>query len=165
MRRNDKEIKDVKLIKSLLKKALVCRVALCDGNKPYIIPMNFAFKDNCLYLHSAREGKKIDVIKKNNSICFEVDAKTELLKSEKPCNWTMNYLSVVGSGDAQFLDEVEDKIRALNIIMAKYSDEGSSNQDVEKPNKTVFEYSRESIKKLAIIKVNITEITGKKSFH
>jgi len=64
MRRNDKEIKDVKLIKSLLKKALVCRVALCDGKKPYIIPMNFAFKDNCLYLHSARKGRRLMLLKR-----------------------------------------------------------------------------------------------------
>ncbi len=85
MRRADKEIKNSKLMESLLREALVCKIALCDGNKACIVPMNFVFKDNKLYLHSAKEGRKIDIIK-NNNICFELDVKPELLKSEKPCN-------------------------------------------------------------------------------
>lgn len=58
MRRSDKEIKDKNIIQWILKEAQVCRIALCNDNKPYIIPMNFGFKDNYIYLHSAAEGKK-----------------------------------------------------------------------------------------------------------
>lgn len=169
MRRADKEIKNSNLIESLLRKALVCRIALCDGNKPYIVPMNFAFKDNKLYLHSAKEGRKIDIIKNNNNICFELDVKTELLKSEKPCDWSMKYFSIVGSGKAHFLDGVEDKRKALNLMMNKYSKslneqpykKGVADEGLE----NMFKYSKESLEKLTIIKIDITEMNGKKSFY
>lgn len=64
MRRSDKEIKDKSTIESILNEAQVCRIALCNDNKPYIVPMNFGFKDNYIYIHSACEGHKIDIIKK-----------------------------------------------------------------------------------------------------
>ena len=62
MRRKDKEIKDKKEIESIIKRAKVCRIALSDNNMPYIIPVNYGYKNNCIYIHSASEGKKIDII-------------------------------------------------------------------------------------------------------
>ena len=72
MRRSDKEINDPKTILRIIEEAEVCRIALSDGEKPYIVPMNFGYKDNSLYLHSASEGEKIDILKSNNNICFHV---------------------------------------------------------------------------------------------
>lgn len=69
MRRSDKEIKDKQITEWILKEATICRIALCNYDKPYIVPMNFGFKDNYLYIHSAREGQKIDMIMKNNNVC------------------------------------------------------------------------------------------------
>jgi len=151
MRKVDKEIKDKNMIKSILEEALVCRIALCDDNSPYIIPMNFGYKDNYLYLHSAPEGRKIEILRKNNNICFEVDLKTELITSENACKWGMKYLSVVGFGKAQIVNDIEEKKKALNIIMNKHSNESS------------FEYLEAAIKNVVIIKVRITELAGKKS--
>jgi len=151
MRKVDKEIKDKNMIKSILEEALVCRIALCDDNSPYIIPMNFGYKDNYLYLHSAPEGRKIEILRKNNNICFEVDLKTELVTSENACKWGMKYLSVVGFGKAQIVNDIEEKKKALNIIMNKHSNESS------------FEYLEAAIKNVVIIKVRITELAGKKS--
>lgn len=151
MRRSDKEIKDENMVKSILKDALVCRIALCDDKCPYIIPMNFGFKDGYLYLHSGPLGKKMEIIKKNNQVCFEVDIETQLVTAEHPCDWGMNYLSVVGFGKALIVDDIKEKKKALNIIMDKYSNEPS------------FEYSETAIENVVIIKVKITELTGKKS--
>jgi hypothetical protein len=64
MRRSDKKIKHKRIIEWILKEAQVCRIAVCNDNKPYIVPMNFAYNDNCLYLHSACEGMKIDILRK-----------------------------------------------------------------------------------------------------
>ena len=153
MRRNDKEIKDLGIIEEILKEAQVCRIALCDNDKPYIIPMNFGFKDNYLYIHSASEGRKIDIINKNNNICFEVDIKEEIIKAEDACNWGMKYYSVIGSGKAEFIEDIKGKKDALDIIMQKYSGN----------NARKFKYSLQALKKTVVIKVNITEITGKKS--
>ena len=71
MRRKDKEIKDKEVIESIIKRATVCRIALSENNVPYIVPLSFGYKDNCLYFHSAPEGRKIDIIKQNNNVCFE----------------------------------------------------------------------------------------------
>jgi uncharacterized protein len=153
MRRNDKEIKDKECIEKILKEAKVCRIALCDHDKPYIVPMNFGFKDNYLYLHSAHEGLKIDIIKKNNNICFEADIKTEVLHSGNACSWGMKYYSVIGFGKAHFIENEVKKINALNIIMQKYNH--SSHKS--------FEYSKSTLDKTTLIKVKIESLTGKKS--
>lgn len=151
MRRSDKEITDINTIQKVIKGADFCRIALSDDNNPYIVPMNFGYKDNTLYLHSATEGRKIDIIRKNNNISFQMDIKTELVKSETPCNWGMKYLSVVGFGKAHIINNLQEKREGLDIIMAKYA-----------PGKS-FEYSDDAISKVIVIKVEIKDITGKKS--
>lgn len=151
MRRSDKEIKDPEVIQEIIREADVCRIALIDGNEPYVVPMNFGYKDNILYLHSASEGRKIEILKQNNHICFQMDIKTELVASESPCKWGMKYLSLIGQGQAYLLNNIHEKKDALDVIMGKYSPEAT------------FEYSNDAINKVVVIKVNIDSITGKKS--
>ena len=74
MRRSDKEIKDSESIQKILKEADVCRIALADGNKPDMIPMNFGYKNNTLYLHSATEGLKIDILRKNTIVNDDISS-------------------------------------------------------------------------------------------
>nr|MDO8080938.1 pyridoxamine 5'-phosphate oxidase family protein [Candidatus Freyarchaeota archaeon] len=150
MRRKDKEIKDRKVMESIINKAIVCRIALSDNNTPYIVPVSFGFRNDCLYIHSARVGKKIDIIRKNNRVCFEFDTDVELVKSEKACNWSVNYYSVIGFGKAYLLDDFEEKRGALDIIMEHYSDDS-------------YEYSEELVNNLIIIKIVIESLAGKKS--
>ena len=151
MRRKDREIKEKVEIEAILKEAMVCRIGLSDGNVPYIVPMNFGYRNNSIYLHSAKEGKKINILKNNNNICFEVDIRTKLKKSEVPCKWGMKFSSVIGFGKAIFLDQPTEKAIALNTIMEKYSNQSS------------FEYSDSVLSQVAVIKINITEMTGKKA--
>lgn len=151
LRRKDREINEKSEIVAILKEAMVCRIGLSDGNRPYIIPMNFGYKDNTIYLHSAREGKKIEILKKNNNVCFEVDVRTELKKAEIPCKWGMKYSSVIGFGTALFIEQQNEKAVALNIIMEKYSNQSS------------YKYSDAILNQVAVIKINITEMTGKKA--
>jgi nitroimidazol reductase NimA-like FMN-containing flavoprotein (pyridoxamine 5'-phosphate oxidase superfamily) len=115
--------------------------------------MNFGFKDNCLYLHSAVEGRKIDILKENNNICFEVDIENEIIESEIACNWGMKYYSVIGSGKAYFIEDTEEKEKVLDIIMQKYSANDAKS----------FEYSPSALANTTVINVKLTEITGKKS--
>jgi uncharacterized protein len=151
MRRSDKEITDPQTIRKILEEAEICRIALADGNEPYLLPMNFGYKDNTIYFHSATEGRKIDILKQNNKVCFQMDIEKELVTSESPCNWGMKYQSVIGFGKAHIIDDPPEKIKALNIIMSKYSHE------------TSFEYSDEAICNVIVIKVEIDNITGKQS--
>lgn len=151
MRRQDKEIADYGLIETILKEEPICRIALCDWEKPYLIPMVFGYLDGYLYLHSAQEGKKIDLIRKNNQICFEVESKVKVIPGEEPCNWGINYYSVIGFGKAYFLEEPEEKKKALDIMMRKFTKENQ------------LEYPEEMLAKTEMIRVVIEEMTGKKA--
>ena len=149
MRRKDQEINDIATIEGIIRKAQVCRLALSENGRPYIVPLCFGYKDNTLYFHSAREGKKLDILRKNNNVCFEIDIDKELVKGKKACNCSMKYRSVIGFGRAELIDDIEQKRRALNIIMQNYF-EG------------LFRYPEESIENIVIIKVEIESMTGKK---
>ena len=151
MRRNDKEINDRKSMELILQEADHCMIGLSDNNNPYMVPMNFGFKDNNLYLHSSPEGKKIKILKANNKVSFGVQIKTEIVKNEKACNWGMNYMSVIGDGYAFFVENNNKKVEALNIIMSKYSDSETD----------TFEYSETDLNNLSVIKVEIKELKGK----
>lgn len=150
MRRKDKEIKDNKEIESIINKSNVCRIALSENNSPYIVPVCFGYNENCLYFHSAMVGKKIDMIKNNNNICFEFDIYGGLMKSENPCDWDIKYNSVIGFGKAFLIQDIDEKIKALNIITEHYSN-------------SFYKFQKTFIDTVTIIKVEIENITGKKS--
>ncbi len=150
MRRVDKEIKDKKIILSIIQEAEYCLIALSDNKSPYLVPMNFGYKDNHLYLHSSPEGRKIEILKENNKVSFGFNIRTELLKSESPCNWGMKYMSVIGEGYAHFVEDIQKKIEALDIIMDKYS-----------VDQFEFEYSDKALNQTVVIDVQITGLTGK----
>jgi len=150
MRRKNKQIKDTTAIEDILSKASVCRLALCEDNRPYVVPLCFGYKENALYFHCAMEGKKLEILRKNNNVCFEVDIEHELIKGKAACEWGMKYKSVIGFGKAVFVEDAESNRKALDIIMQNYS-EGA------------FEYSEEAVKKTVVIKVEIESMTGKQS--
>lgn len=151
MRRKDKEIIDREEIDAIINEAKVCRIALSLNNVPYVVPVNFGYKDNCIYFHSALEGKKIDWLKENNNVCFEMDIGRENIQGNIPCSWGTNYKSVIGMGKATFVNEFEEKKSAMNIIFRHYSD-GSD-----------YEFREKQLNRIALIKIEIEEITGKKS--
>ncbi|MDY6789928.1 MAG: pyridoxamine 5'-phosphate oxidase family protein [Thermodesulfobacteriota bacterium] len=150
MRRSEKEITDQSTIEAIIHASLVCRLALSDGNQPYIVPLCFGYRNQTLYFHSAREGKKIDLLKKNNRTCFEFDVNSEIIEADKPCKWGMKYQSVIGFGKAIFVENVEEKQKGLNIIMNHYS------------NRT-WPFAEKAIEKIAVIKIEIEKMTGKYS--
>jgi nitroimidazol reductase NimA-like FMN-containing flavoprotein (pyridoxamine 5'-phosphate oxidase superfamily) len=149
--RKVKEILDESLIQAILEEADIFRIAMRDGDETYIVPLNFGYDGHYLYFHSAKSGKKVDLLKENNRICFETDIRTELVKRELICNWGMKYLSVIGKGQVKFITENDEKKKALDIIINKYA-KGAA-QD----------FSESSMDKIEVFRVEILEITGKKS--
>jgi len=150
MRRNDKEIHDRDAVEAIIRDSLVCRLALLDENRPYVVPLCFGYRDNALYFHSSPEGKKIEILRKNGNVCFEFDIDQEVVQDEKPCKWTMNYRSVIGFGKGSLVENLEEKKKGLDVIMQQYS--GRS-----------FEYLQPEIENTVIIKVEIESMTGKES--
>jgi hypothetical protein len=137
-------------MEDILSRATVCRLGLCDGGRPYVVPLCFGYKDNTLYFHCAGQGKKLDILRKNNNVCFEVDIDHELIKGKAACEWGMKYKSVIGFGKAVFVEDAELKRKALDVIMKQYA-EGT------------FEYPANAIENIVVIKVEIESMTGKQS--
>jgi nitroimidazol reductase NimA-like FMN-containing flavoprotein (pyridoxamine 5'-phosphate oxidase superfamily) len=150
MRRKDKEISEESAIKTIIEKANVCRLGMVDGNKPYIVPLCFGYRDNVLYFHGSSKGKRIDIIRKNPDVCFEFDIITEPVESENACDWSMKYQSVIGFGKAVFIESLDKKRRAMNVIMAQYS-------------KQKFQFPEKMLNITSVIKVEIESMTGKQS--
>jgi uncharacterized protein len=148
MRRNDREIKDRQEIDGIIKRCRVCRLAMCDNGQPYIIPLNFGYDGRFLYFHAAPEGRKIDIIKRNNRVGFEFDILHDIITSERDCDWGAKYESIIGSGTAEIVDDLEAKKEALEWIMCQY---GSG----------IWDFPRDILKKTLILRVSILEISGK----
>ena len=146
----DKEIADREEIEDILRKSTVCRLALMDAGRPYLVPLCFGYEAGHLYFHSAPAGKKIDLLKKNPNVCFEFDTDTKAIPADISCGWSMRYRSVIGYGIASFVEDPGEKKAALNVIMRQYA-EGTP------------AYSEETLLNTAVIKVEIQEISGKKS--
>lgn len=151
MRRKDKKIEDNNIIKEILKQSEICRIAMMDEDKPYIVPLNFGYCENALYVHSAPAGKKIELLRKNNKVCFEVTMKHEIIKPELSCEWTTKYRSVIGYGTVEIIEEFEEKKNGLDIIMAQH---GRKEGNIYKDKQVEF---------IVILKINIDEISGKQS--
>lgn len=151
MRRKDKQITDQNLLLEILQNNTICRVALSDNNTPYIIPMNYGYANNRIYLHSAKEGKKIDIIQRNNSVCFEITDSIEIVESEIACDFGTKYRSVIGFGKIFPVIEKEKKREALEVIMRQHT------------KKTSWNFNESILDKIIVFEIKIESITGKKS--
>ena len=149
MRRKDKEITDKKIIDDLLATAEVCRMAMVDDGEPYIVPVNYGYRDNVLYVHSAAAGRKIDILKRNSRVCFEIESPSTIVKHAEPCHWGTKARSLVGYGRVEIITDVSEKKRGLDIIMAHY---GKQDLNV---------YDEEQLRRVVILKISIESVACK----
>lgn len=138
-------------IERIIKSCEVCNVAMIDlDDKPYVVPMNFGYNNNCIYLHSSPNGKKIDILKKHSSVCisFSTDHLLRWQSEKVACSYSMKYRSVLAFGQVEFVSIKEEKIAALNQIMKQYTDKE-------------YKYSDPSVKEVMVYKVNIEKMEGR----
>ena len=149
VRRKDKEIGTEETINLLTECEYGVLSTVDNGGQPYGVPLNYAFKDNCIYFHCALKGHKIDNIGDNSKVSFCVVGNTEVLPSE----FSTNYVSAVAFGVAS---EVQGKERydALVLILDKYSSEfmKEGKKYIEKLDKVT-----------KVIKIKIEHVSGKQS--
>lgn len=158
MRRMEDEIKDHSEIIRILEKSDILRIAMIDYKYPYIIPVNFSTSLNeenkiRLYSHSSTEGKKIELLRINNRVCFETDIfyKISDQGSDIPCKWSSVYESVIGSGRIRIITEDSEKIEGLERIMKKYG-KGRSFQP----------FDSAAVKRVVILELDVESISGKR---
>ena len=150
VRRKDRALTDRQQIETIIERSTVCRIALFDSEFPYMIPMSFGYAGGRVYIHSAPEGKKIQLIKKDNRVCFEMEAEAELVEGETPCRWSMRYSSVVGFGKAHLVENAEERRKGLEIIFRHYS-------------RDPFDIPEESAGRVVVIRIDVESMTGKAS--
>ena len=152
------EIKSQQKIVEFLNKEQTGRICSIDENGyPQIIPMNFVWTNNSIYVHSHTRGEKLENIKRNPKVGFEVDRSLEFLPSyfEDPQDASLAdtlYISVVIKGEGIIVNDKKEKTLALNALIKKYQPEGK----YEPINEHM-----EVLDEVAIIKITPKTMRGK----
>lgn len=136
---------------AILARCEICYVGMVDEDAtPYVIPMNFGYEDGVIYLHSGPTGRSIDILSRNNRICicFSSDHELVFQHPKVACSYRMKAKSVICYGHVNFIEEPEQKRRALDIIMRHYSGRD-------------FVYSEPALKNVKVWEVSIEQITAK----
>ena len=153
MRRKDREVTDRNEIIEIMRRCDVCRLAIHDEGYPYIVPLNFGLlvdeESMTLVFHSALEGTKLDLLKIDNRVSFEMDCQHQLQYFEEKGYCTMAYESVIGRGRITFL-EGEEKIRCLQAIMEQYHH-----------RKDVY-FNPATVERTAVYVLQVESVTGKR---
>lgn len=152
MRRKDREIKDFDEILQIIRQCDSCVLALNDDGFPYMVPLNFGMniEDGQLYLyfHCAMQGKKLDLIRKDNRATFEMDCDHNFILYDERMSCTMGYSSVIGHGLIEFVED-EKKYEALKVLMRQYHAED-------------FLFNTDMIKVTTVLKMKVLDVTGKR---
>jgi len=140
-------------IKQIIDKCDSCFLAMVDQEgMPYVLPFNFGYEDDTIFLHSDTKGKKIDILKNNPNVClaFSTDHKLFFRHETVACSYGMDYRSVLAYGKVVFIDDYDEKVKVLNIIMRKYTDKE-------------FNFNAPAVNNVAVYKVEVSKIEGKVS--
>ena len=153
MRRQDREIKEFQEILSVMEHCDVCRIAMFDGEYPYLVPLNFGMETAgsrvTLYFHAANKGKKLELLRSNPRVCFEMDCNHQLHFDNRNGMCTMAYESVIGYGTILFLEEEKEKIHGLDLLTAHYHPKDN------------FYYNRAAVAYTEVFLLEVISFTGK----
>ena len=150
MRRSEKEITDRAEIDAIIGSCQVCRLGLCDEDEPYVVPMCFGYDGEFLYFHSAVEGRKLDILRRNPRVCVEFDEVIRVVEEEEACRWGIHYRSVIGTGTVEFVEELEAKRAGLALVMAQYTDGD-------------FSFPEGAVDRVSVFRVRLDQLTGKRA--
>ena len=121
MRKREREITDLKEIRSILDSCKILHLGLSDEGQPYVVPLNFGYVlDNgilVLYLHGATEGYKFDVIRKNPKVSFAMECNAIPFEGKVACQYGMSYRSIMGMGKAEIVTDTDEKQLGMSILM------------------------------------------------
>ena len=133
MTKRERQVTDPQQIREILDTAQVVHLGLCVDNEPYVVPMNYGYTMEAgkltLYLHSAVRGKKLDMIRSNPKVFFEMDCDRKPFEGNLPCQYGLSYSSLMGRGTAAIVEDVEEKKKAMSILMKTQTDKDFSFED------------------------------------
>ena len=152
MTKRERQVTDENQIRSILDTAKVLHLGLAVDDEPYVVPMNYGYtvEDGklVLYLHSALRGKKLDMIRRNPKVFFEMDCDLDPFEGEKPCQYGLAYSSVMGRGTAVIVEDVEEKKKAMSILMKTQTGKD-------------FSFKDRLVSIVSVIRIDVQEYTAK----
>lgn len=150
--RREREITDIEKITEILNKENIVHIGLVDGNKPYVVPMNYGFTmENgklTLYLHGATEGKKLDLMRANPNVFFSIESEVTAFSGSVACQYGTSYSSIMGEGTAEILENPQDKMAGLSIFM-------KSQTGLD------FQFNERMVSAVAVIRIDVSSFTAK----
>lgn len=153
LRRKDREVKDYQEIIKIIDDCDCCRLGFVDDKEAYIVPLNFGYEINgsdlTLYFHSAKEGRKIDLVNKQETVAFELDCSHKLVEGKEACDYTFLYQSVMGKGSLEIVSGEEEKIHGLSAIMDHYSE------------RKTWSFDSKLLERVNVLKLSVKEISSK----
>lgn len=155
MRRKEREVTDAAKINGIIRSCDCCRLGFVDGDEAYIVPVNFAMTEEngkrVFYIHGAKEGRKAGLIREKGRCSFEMDTKHAIMTGETACDYSFYYQSVMGKGSIAFVDCLEKKAAALNLIMGQYSD------------KSDWGFPEAMLERTGVIRLEVEELSCKEN--
>ncbi len=153
MRRKNREVTDRARIEEIIRSCHVCRLGFVDDGRAYIVPMNFGYVEEdgkyVFYFHSAKEGRKIDLIRNGGEAGFEMDADYALKTAESACGYTAYYSSVIGRGKIEIVEGEEQKRRGLDVLMRHIA------------GREGWEFPDKMVSAVNVLKLTVEELTAK----
>ena len=151
--KREREVTDMQEIISILDKAKVLHLGLVDGDEPYVVPMNYGYtmEDGkmTVYLHGALQGRKLDVMRVNPKVFFELDCDIVPFEGKTACNYGITYASVMGRGKAVIVEDTEEKIKGLQVLMKT-----QTGRD--------FDITDKMAGIVSVIRIDVSDFTAKK---
>ena len=145
-------VTDPEQIRHILDSGKVLHLGLSVNDEPYVVPMNYGYtmEDGKLviYLHSAVKGKKLEMIRTNPRVCFNIDCDRMPFEGRVPCQYGMVYSSLMGRGTATLVEDVEEKIRAMVHLMKTQTGKD-------------FTFDEKLVSIVAVIRIDVEEYTAK----
>lgn len=153
MRRADRAVTDPAKINEIISRCHVCRLGLRDGERVYVVPLNFGLVERdgkqFLYFHGAGEGRKTDLIRQTGYACFEMDTGYRLRGGEQACDYTAAFQSVIGEGTIAVVEDPAEKEAGLNAVMNQIT------------GKDRWTYGPAMLKEVCVFRLEVESLTCK----
>ena len=153
MRRKDREVTDYGKISKVIAASHCCRLGFYEEGEVYIVPMNFGYAEEdgkrIFYFHSAKEGRKLDLISRTHTAGFELDTNYRHHEGETACQYSAGFLSIIGTGHVDFVEAEEEKKTALRAIM------------LHNTGKEEWEFSDSMLDAVRVFKMEVVKISCK----
>ncbi len=152
MTRRERQITEIVKIREILDKSLVLHLGMVDGDEPYVVPMNYGYEfldeKLVIYLHGARRGRKIDILRENNRIFLEMECDIVPFEGDVACKYGISYASIMARGTAKIVEDVEEKQHALSVLMKTQTGKD-------------FFFEEKMVSIVSVIRIDVDEYTAK----